>query len=404
MKVLEDAERITKSGANDQLLYFTSTSLLADDGGLVIISDRTGHPNLFHLDLRSGAETQLTENAEGILKSYVYFGGTPYRGFGKASVCLDPHRGIVYHVQGPEIRAVDMAGRSRVLGELPPDEVTAFTHVSEDGTRLCVPTTDARALEGAGDPPAGGAPLPNYYEMADPRYDVDERVQVEGLSSYLRVYDTETGEEVETVPVPRAWITHVQFCPTDPTLILYNHEYCADPGVRRLWLWDGRCHRMLRDETGAGANGGTRTRSDWITHETWERNGSHVVYHGGLGRQYHDPPCIVGRVAANGTDRHEVQLPEGWNQYGHYSVGRPGQLVSDGYYKTPETAEGWGQWISLAFVDWEAGTMSWQPITRHGSSWSTQDDHPHPIFDHGCGAVYFTSDNAGCRAVYRVEV
>lgn len=36
--------------ANDQLLYFTSTSLLADDRHLVVISDRTGHPNLFCVD------------------------------------------------------------------------------------------------------------------------------------------------------------------------------------------------------------------------------------------------------------------------------------------------------------------------------------------------------------------
>lgn len=404
MDVLEGAERVTKTDANDQLLYFTSTSVLANDDGLVIISDRTGHPNLFLVDLSSGRETQLTSNEAGTLKSYVYFGGTPYHGFGKASVCLDPHRGVAYYVHGSELRAVDIDGRERTLAELPPDQVTAFTHVSEDGSRLCVPTTDARALEGAADHPSTGEGVPNYYETQDPPYDVDERVQVEGLSSYIRVYDTTTGDEVETVPVPRAWITHVQFSPVDASLILYNHEYCADPGVRRLWLWDGTRHRMLRDETAPGANGGARSRRDWITHETWERDGSHVVYHGGLGGQYHEPPCIVGRVTPDGSDRREVQLPDDWNQYGHYSVGRPGQLVSDGYYCTPETSDGWGQWISLASVDWDSGAMTWQPLARHGSSWSTQDDHPHPIFDHACAHVYFTSDHRGIRNVYRIAV
>jgi Tol biopolymer transport system component len=404
MDVLEGAERVTGSNANDQLLYFTSTSVLADDDALVIISDRTGHPNLFFVDVASGAERQLTSNTDGTLKSYVYFGGTPYRGFGKASVCLDPHRGLAYFVQGRNLCVVDMRGHERVLTELPPDQMTAFTHVSEDGLRLCVPTTDARALEGAADRPSDGEDVPNYYETQDPPYDVDERVQIEGLSSYLRVYDTDTGEEVEAVPVPRAWITHVQFSPVDASLILYNHEYCADPGVRRLWLWDGTRHRMLRDETPPGASGATRTRRDWITHETWERDGSYVVYHGGLGRKYHEPPCIVGRVTPDGSDRREVQLPDGWNQYGHYSVGRPGLLVSDGYYRTPETSDGWGQWISLASVDWDGEAMTWQPLTRHGSSWTTQDDHPHPIFDHACAHVYFTSDHGGVRNVYRIAV
>src|SRR5262249_42435116 len=158
---------------------------------------------------------QLTSNDEGTLKSYVYFGGTPYRGFGKASVCLDPHRGVAYYVQGRELRAVDVEGTERVLSELPPDQMTAFTHVSDDGSRLWWPPAGARALGGASDRPSEGEDVPNYYEPQAPPYDVDERVQVEGLSSYIRVYDTATGEEVETVPVPRAWITHVQFCPVD---------------------------------------------------------------------------------------------------------------------------------------------------------------------------------------------
>jgi len=404
MEALAGAERVTESSGNDQMLYFTSTSLLADDSGLFFISDRTGDPNLFFLDFASGEQRQLTENAEGTLKSYVYFGGTPGRGFGKASVCLDAVTGVAYYVQNNEIRGVDRRGEVRTLAEIPPDQMTAFAHVSADGELLCVPTTDARALEGAGDHPPDGEPVPNYYEMQDPPYDVDERVQIEGLSSYIRVYATRTGEEVQRVAVPRAWITHVQFSPVDSSLILYNHEYCADPGVRRLWMWNGGRHWMLRDEAPVGSNGRGRSRRDWITHETWQRDGEYVVYHGGLGHQYHEPPCFVGRVRLDGTARSEVLFDPEWSQYGHFSVGGTGQVVSDGYFRTPETGEGWGQWISVAEVDWAGGTIEWRPLTRHGSSWSTQDEHPHPIFDHACGAVYFTSDHGGRRAVYRIPV
>src|SRR5580698_10178825 len=96
--------QVTHSAGNDQLLYFTSTSLLADNRGLVFSSDRTGHPNLFFLDSKSGMDRQLTRNTEGHLKSYVYFDGHPYRGFGKASISLDPERGIAYYIQGRENR------------------------------------------------------------------------------------------------------------------------------------------------------------------------------------------------------------------------------------------------------------------------------------------------------------
>ncbi|MEN9840703.1 MAG: hypothetical protein RL376_503, partial [Verrucomicrobiota bacterium] len=133
---------------NNQLLYFTSPSLTDDGRHLVMISDRTGHPNLFVRDLGTGAERQLSHNTEGVLKSYVYFDGTPYRGFGKGSVSLDPANGTVYYIQGREIRAVTVAGVERVLATLPAGQMTAFTHVSADGSRLCVPTIDARALDG----------------------------------------------------------------------------------------------------------------------------------------------------------------------------------------------------------------------------------------------------------------
>ena len=101
--------------ADGQLLYFTSTSLLADDQHLVFLSDRTGQPNIFVRDLTLGRDRQLTTNKEGFLKSYVYFDGLPYRGLGKASVSVDPQRGVVYYIQGRQIRAVNTNGVERVL-------------------------------------------------------------------------------------------------------------------------------------------------------------------------------------------------------------------------------------------------------------------------------------------------
>jgi len=140
------SERITRQPeADEQLLYFTSTSLTADDRRLVFISDRTGHPNLFDRDLDTGEERQLTRNAEGHLKSYVYFHGEPYRGLGKASVSLHAPSGTVYYLNGREIRKVGLEGKERTLAEYPFGQMTAFTHVSSDGKRLCVPTTDSRA-------------------------------------------------------------------------------------------------------------------------------------------------------------------------------------------------------------------------------------------------------------------
>jgi hypothetical protein len=76
--------------------------------------------------------------------------------------------------------------------------------------------------------------------------------------------------------------------------------------------------------------------------------------------------------------------------------------VTDGYYEQADDPAGHGAWISLLKPDWTAGTIDWRPLYRHGSSWKSQDEHPHPIFDHAGGSVLFTSDVDGTRAIYRV--
>jgi len=376
-------QRVTQHpGANEQLLYFTSSSLFADDQHLVFISDRTGDPNLFVRHLPTGEEVQLTDNDEGYLKSYVYFDGTPYRGFGKASVSLHAPSGTVYYLQGRQVCRVRIGESSEVIAEYPPGQMTAFTHVSADGTRLCVPTTDARAL--GGDRQLSGRP----------DYDIDARVRSENLRSYLRVYDTNTGELIQCEDVPRAWITHVQFSPVDRTLILYNHEWPSQCGIRRVWLWDGEGHRRLRTE------GEGRSPEDWTCHEMWERDGEAIIYHG----TYAGGRAYIGRVRPDGSHRVEIPLPEGWNQYGHFTVGGTGVIVSDGYFRAaddPDTDH--SLWISRIDVDWGGGTAAWTPLCRHDSSWDSQDSHPHPIFDHATKYVYFTSDREGNRAVYRVS-
>ncbi len=79
--------RILVSGAcdsacNSQLLYFTCSSLSADDERLYMISDRDGHPNIWVRNLLTGAERMLSRNTKGYLKSYVYFDGMQDEGLG----------------------------------------------------------------------------------------------------------------------------------------------------------------------------------------------------------------------------------------------------------------------------------------------------------------------------------
>ena len=172
-----------EGGYDTQLLYFTCSSLSIDDQRLYVISDRDGHPNVYVRNLATGEETRLTDNHHGTLKSYVYFDCNPGKGLGKASVCLDSARDIIYYIQDSQICKVGLDGAIQVLNQVPDDRTTAFTHVSSDGKLLCVPMTDGRALDY--DPDKEG-----YGLDRRPVYDIDGRVQKERLNSYLCVYDT----------------------------------------------------------------------------------------------------------------------------------------------------------------------------------------------------------------------
>ncbi|MFC4601779.1 oligogalacturonate lyase family protein [Cohnella hongkongensis] len=390
--------------SNDQLLYFTTSSLTQDDRHLIFISDRTGHPNIFCKELATGEERQLTDNSEGTLKSYVYFNGNFGKGLGKAGICLDSKHGRIYYIQGMEICCVDLSGKKRVLNRLPEHQVTAFTHVSADGKRLCVPTTDSRALEAdefVDDSPGYALEQDGKNEVISnkPNYDIDERVRTENLNSYLRVYDTDTGREIACEKVPRAWITHVQFSPADSNLILYNHEWPSDCGIRRLWLWDGQKHIRLRSENDE------RSRNDWASHEMWQADGQSIIYHG----KYRNGTAFVGKVDPRGEENVEIKLPVQYRRYGHFTAGRlhNNWLVSDGYYHpvgVPENKNWGGEWITLQIIDWEEKRIEWIPLCEHHSFWDSQDSHPHPIFNPSDRAVYFTSNRDGKRAVYRIEI
>ena len=391
-----------QNGSNTQMLYFTCSSLSADDRRIWLISDRTGSPNLYVHDLATGEERMLTRNEEGVLQSYVYFDGTKDAGFGKASVCLDPVRETAFYIQGKEICAVGLDGQLRVLNTLPENQMTAFTHVSADGRYLCVPTTDARILDY--DPNTEG-----YGLDKRPVYDIDARVQAENLCSYLHVYDTATGEETLCEPVPRCWITHVQYHPLDSGVILYNNEWPSfDCGIRRINLFDGKTHRQLRTV------GEQRGAADWVCHEMWSADGRTVIYHGA----YANGSAFVGRMDVERETFREIPLSKEYDAYGHFTISHSGDLVCDGYFKQPgdqppkrENSTDHGadphvknaEYVSLVHPDWERRTLTWTPLCKHGTDWLGQDAHPHAIFSHRGDRIYFSSRIGNHVGVYSVS-
>jgi hypothetical protein len=209
--------------------------------------------------------------------------------------------------------------------------------------------------------------------------------------------------------VERGWVTHVQFQPGRNDVILFNHEWPADCGIRRIWLWDGQRIRRLREE-GQEEGDPSRSHDDWVCHEVWSRDGHCVVYHGtyAAGAGPLAGRSFVGRVSPAGGDALEISFAPEFRRYGHFTLGSTAsRLVSDGYAEYDDAPAGsarGGAWISLLDVDWDRRALRWTPLCRHCSSWASQDAHPHPIFSHAGNEVLFTSDVEGRRAIFSVPV
>ena len=398
---------------NTQLLYFTCSSLGESGDRVYMISDQGGSPNVIVKDLFTGKEKVLTQNQVGTLKSYVYFDGEKNRGLGKASVCLDYVREIIYFIQDDKICRADREGRITVLNRIPEERMTAFTHVSADGKRLCVPMTDGRCLDF--DPETEGAGLDRR-----PVYDIDGRVQEENLNSYLCVYDTETGELLFEKTVPKCWITHVQFHPINPEIIMYNHEWPSfDCGIRRIWMYDHETDSLIRvrtegSDTLGNPRGFARRAEDWVCHEMWSDDGTQIIYHGG----YAGGPAMVGRYELATKRYWEIALPDDYNAYGHFTMDHRGNLVCDGYFKYPwevkqvrENSTDNGpdphkkdaEYICKVIPDWEKGTLTWIPLCKHESDWLGQDAHPHPLYSHTGDRIFFNSRMERSVKVYCVS-
>jgi oligogalacturonide lyase len=411
-------ERLTRGAWNAQHLYFTGPSLSVDGSCLVVLGDRDRPARgpydpdaalqVFALDVASGEARALTSNRDGVARAYVTFGGHPERGIAPGSVAFSPIARHVVLARGRAIECVRLdGGPADQLAELPPGVVTGYGALSSDGSRYALPIIDAAAF-------------------AD-LHAIDATVRRLNLVSRILVVDTGAGGVCDELEVPGGWVTHVQLRPGDARTILFNHEWAEGSGARRMWIRDRRGVRPLRVADGAWTDEPIGP-ADEVEHETFTADGAAVIYHGvsrTSGEGAHGRP-FVGRISLADGSVTELALPPGPVRYGHIAARDPHTLVTDGIADPDDASprrpsarraglgrldaadappeDDGGRWITRLDVDWVGRRIVATPLVEHGSSWSSQDAHPHPIVTPDGRSVLFTSDREGVRAVYRVSL
>lgn len=356
--------RWTDHPATDQHLYFTSPSVTDDGRFLVFISDRDGHPNLYQLTRKNGRIHQLTDNQDGLLKSYVYPNGTS-RGLSKASPCLDSSRKLLYFNQSNRIFSIHLgSGRKKHIHNLPAGWITAFTHVSQSGKLLCVPITEPQHFT-----------APARHQGEQMRH-IGEIEKNNTVNSKILIIDTQNGHLVQAIDVP-FWVTHVQFNPTDDTQVIFNHEGLRENIPQRIWalnLSTGKFRPLFEQD-----------HNLWCTHENWLPSGRGIVFHGG---DRNDPDAMF--IACRDWNGNPI-----FNySFTNLEIVHAIATQVDARVLVDQR----NGWISL--IDTSSNHII--KLCELHTDFRTQDSHAHPVQTPTGNSIVFTSNQNGACNIYEV--
>ncbi len=390
----------TNSDANDQHLYFTSPSITDDNKYLVILSERTGEPNLFYIN-RSSYEIKQISNSKGLLRSYTYPQGKDV-GLSKASPFLDSANNIVYWIEDDAIWKYTLAKSEppQKIELLPQGWLSGYTDVSSNGQFMCIPCTDPRAFSG------------DDKTQHDQLRTVPLRMVENGFKSKLIVVDLQTKKIVKEHHLP-FWCTHVQFHPTDFSKILCNSEGgVAHTAIKTYPYW-GRI--WVAYEDGSFRRLFNQKQKEYVNHENWQANSEAIIYHGKLKQTIFKKTLYYGFKAVNKFISPVFSKDYLEQYFNHFVASRDenGKLLFKKITDHPVSHAVAGVQKYDFIVDsrdgylykyeHSKGDFIKSVICKHNSSMQYQDSHPHPKISHDSRSILFTSDRLNTCNVYEVE-
>jgi oligogalacturonide lyase len=238
--------------------------------------------------------------------------------------------GNVYYAKDRVLYAFDLATKTtREIGKLPAGGSIASINADE--------TLAAGSItEGAAPPPARPAPSPGQARDSYPeKGEMMERRLAARLPMQLITMNTKTGE-IKTLLKSTDWLNHIQFSPTDPTLLMFCHEGPWHK-VDRTWtiLTDGTALTQIHRRT---------MNMEIEGHEFFAGDGKMIWY------DLQTPKSQVFWVAGY----HTVTKARVWYHLAreewsvHFNVAPDGTLFAgDGGGPSSVAAPGNGQWIYL---------------------------------------------------------
>jgi oligogalacturonide lyase len=293
--------------AESSSLYFHQNGYTSD-GRKLVITTPTG---LSAINLRTRAIEKVVEGRVNL-------------------IMVGKKDGNVYYVKNRILYALDLDTKAtREIGKLPPGGSIATVNADE--------TLVAGAITEGGTPPARAAPpspgqsrdsYPGKEEMMDRRL-------AERRPMQLITLNTKTGE-VKTLLKSTDWLNHIQFSPTDPTLLMFCHEGPWHK-VDRTWT--------IRTDGSGLSQIHTRTMNMEIEgHEFFSGDGKTIWYD--LQTPKSEVFWVAGYHTVTGERIWYHVARDEWSV--HFNVSPDGKLFAgDGGGPNSVAAPGNGQWIYL---------------------------------------------------------
>ena len=340
--------KITNGEGDNKPLYFNRPHFTGDGRHLVFLSNRTDSWQVFVCDLKGARICRITDCKDDP--------GYP---------SVDQNAPLVYYAEGLNIHRVDLdAMNDEIIYTHPHSDLNMFRHqaVSADGKHLGFVTIDR--FEGDDIDESVGMKFQRRYK-AKPR-----------TCFYIMSTD---GANVWKAHQEMRYLYHLQFCPTDPSTLLYCHEGPVRDVQQRMWLmsWNGLDIRPLR----------THHEPDvTIVHEYWLSDGKTVAY------MYQCPskneePSFRAIDVQSGEEKIVVTYPF------HDIISDP-----SGRYIVGDDKE------MLHLYDTETERMT--PLAVHGQDigMDNQPFHAHPGFSPDRKHVVFCINDEGANDVCLVDI
>jgi len=342
--------RLTSHEAPSNHIYFTNNSFYDNGRKIVFESDRTGIPNFFSLDLKSGEIDQLTE-----LEKLISDGEPPlYEAF------VDPVKNnCCFFLSGTLYRLSLGTLELTPIYTLPKGFINHIISIAPDGEYVytSIVQYDTDRLK-------GDLPLREIMERNP-------------ISRIIRI-PIDGGPE-EILREEQCFIAHVNISPTDKKMLTYCHEgpwYLVD---HRLWY--------LNTETGEAGKLHPCEEGEFIGHEYWYADGKRIGYHGSKNDSFH-----IGSVNSDGSGDRSFDFPF---RTGHTFSLDEKLIVGDG------NAD--GKFLRLWRLS-DDGYEAPRALCRHDCSFRRQRAHVHPRFTPDGKSVLYTSDMTGVEQIYLAKL